>query len=106
MDKQEYRKRVDECLERVTRAVADFDPDQVDFAGSDGVLKILFPDRPAFVLNRQEAVQQMWFAAGARAWHYGWDAARETWVDDRDGHELYGNIAGLLSEKLGRTVQV
>ena len=106
MDENEYRRRSDECLERVTRAVADFDPDEVDYAGSDGVLKILFPDRPPFVLNRQQAVNQMWLAAGARAWHYGWDGARETWTDDRDGHELFENVARLLSEKLGRPVTV
>lgn len=48
----------------------------------------------------------MWFAAGARAWHYGWDEARKTWVDDRDGHELYANIARLLEAKLGHPVRV
>jgi CyaY protein len=106
VDKQNYRRLADQCLERVTRAVADFDPDEVDYAASDGVLKIVFPDRPPYVLNRQEAVQQMWFAAGARAWHYGWDPARATWVDDRDRHDLFENVARLLAEKLGRPVKI
>jgi CyaY protein len=57
-------------------------------------------------LNRQTATDQMWFAAGARAWHYDWDAAREIWLDDRDGHELFGRIAEVISTKIGRTVKL
>jgi CyaY protein len=106
MDRQSYRRLADQCLERVIRAMEAFDPDVVDFSTSDGVVKIEFPGQPAYVLNRQEAANQMWFAAGARAWHYGWDEARKTWVDDRDGHELYANVARLLEAKLGHPVRV
>ncbi|MBM3976684.1 MAG: iron donor protein CyaY [Planctomycetes bacterium] len=106
MDRQSYRRLADQCLERVIRALEAFDPDLVDFSTSDGVVKIEFPGQPAYVLNRQEAATQMWFAAGARAWHYGWDESRKTWVDDRDGHELYANIARLLEAKLGHPVRV
>jgi frataxin-like iron-binding protein CyaY len=46
----------------------------------------------------------VWFAAGARAWHYNWDEAGARWVDDRDGHALYDNLARVVTEKLGRKV--
>ena len=58
----------------------------------------------AYVLNRQSAASQMWFAAGARAWHYGWDEAAGAWRDDRDGHALLDRVAQAVSEKLGRPV--
>jgi hypothetical protein len=48
----------------------------------------------------------MWFAAGARAWHYNWDETRQAWVDGRDGHDLNGRIAEVVSTKLGRTVKL
>jgi CyaY protein len=106
MESRAYRKLADACLERVARAIEPFDPDEVDYSTADGVVKIEFPGQPAYVLNRQEAASQMWLAAGARAWHYNWDEARAGWIDDRDGHELYTNVARLLSEKLGRAVTV
>ena len=56
----------DACLEHVSSWLEGFDPDEVDYTTSDGVLKIEFPDGATFVLNRQSAAQQMWFAAGAR----------------------------------------
>lgn len=104
MDRQSFIRRSDACLERVQRWLEAFDPDEVDFATSDGVVTLEFKDRARYVLNRQTATSQMWFAAGARAWHYDYDEARELWVDDRDGHELFANVAKVVSAKIGRTV--
>ena len=73
------RKEIEGWLEK-------FDPDEVDYSVSDGVITIEFADGARYVLNRQTAASQMWFAAGARAWHYDWNEARGAWVDDRDGH--------------------
>jgi CyaY protein len=104
MNQQEYMHLADACLERVARWLEQFDPDELDFTTTDGMVSLQFADGTRFVLNRQSAASQMWFAARARAWHYNWDAARGTWVDDRDGHDFYGNLAAVVSEKLGREV--
>ena len=105
MEPKEYLRRADDCLEGVARWLERFDPDELDYSSSDGVLTLEFPDRARFVLNRQAGASQMWFAAGARAWHYDWDAARGAWLDDRDGHELAARIAEVVSQKLGRDVE-
>jgi CyaY protein len=104
MNPKEYGRLADDCLEGVAAWLEDFDPDEVDFATSDGVVTIEFPDGVRFVLNRQAAASQMWFAAGARAWHYDWDADATAWVDDRDGHGLFDRIGEVVSDKIGRAV--
>lgn len=104
MDRSTFLKLADACLARVARWLEGFDPDEVDFAESDGVIKIQFPDGTNFVLNRQTAADQMWFAAGVRAWHYVYDPAKGTWHGDKDGHELLTCIARVVTEKLGRVV--
>lgn len=101
LDDASFRKLSDECLARHTRWLAEFDPDELDFREGDGVLTLEFADGGRFVLNRQAATRQMWYAAGARAWHYDWDAEKRVWVDDRDGHELGGNVQKTVAEKLG-----
>ena len=106
MDRQEYSRLSDACLERLVHALEPFDPDEVDYATSDGVVTIEFPDRVRFVLNRQAATSQMWFAAGARAWHFDWDAAKQAWIDDKEGLELFGRIAEVVSAKIGRPVRL
>ena len=102
IDDATFRQLSDECLAAHATWAADFDPDQLDFEEADGVLTLEFGDGGRFVLNRQSATRQMWFAAGARAWHYDWDPARRAWRDDRDGHELTANLRRVVSEKLGR----
>ena|SRR5688572_27777312 len=104
MDNKEYTRLVDACFARVADWLEPFDPDELDYQSSDGVITFVFADRTRFVLNRQSAVSQVWFAAGARAWHYNWDATRKAWVDDRDGHELYTNLARTVAAKLARAV--
>ena len=106
MEKNDFLKLADTCLEHIAAWLEPFDPDEVDFVTADGVLTIEFPGGDRYVLNRQTAADQMWFAAGVRAGHYDWDASSSTWVSDKDGHELYGRISEAVSEKLGRTVQV
>jgi CyaY protein len=106
MDPRDYHKLADACLAQVAKWLETFDPDEVDYATTDGVVTIEFPDRVRYVLNRQAAADQMWFAAGARAWHYVWDAKSARWIDDRDGHALLERVAEVVSQKLGRRVKL
>ena len=80
MDPQEYQRRADTCLQRVAAWLEGLDPDEVDYSVGDGKVTLEFPDGMRFVLNRQGAASQMWFAAVDRAWHYDWDPERDTWV--------------------------
>ena len=104
LDPERYQQLAEECLQRVERWLEGFDPDEVDFTAGDGKVQLEFPDGARFVLNRQGAASQIWLAAVDRAWHYGWDAGSARWVDDRDGHEFYANLAAVVGRKLGRTV--
>lgn len=104
MTNQEYLHLADACLDEVADWLESFDPDEVDYSTTDGMISFDFPDGKRFVLNRQSGNNQIWFAAGVRAWHYDWDAASESWQDDKDGHELRGRIAEVVGEKLGRSV--
>ena len=104
MERQEYLLHVDACLQRVARWLDGLDPEEIDFSTGDGLLQIEFGDGTRFVLNRQTPASQMWFAAGARAWHYDFDPAHDSWVDDRDRHDLYARLAEVVATKLGHPV--
>src|SRR5262245_44912676 len=102
LDETRFLELADDCLAAHARWLAAFDPDELDYSESDGVLTLEFADHTRFVLNRQGGSRQMWYAAGARAWHYDWDPVRCGWYDDRDGHELGTNVVRTVAEKLGR----
>ena len=45
------------------------------------------------MLTPQPSPRQLWVAFRDRAWHFDWDEARRSWMDDRgQGVELYGLI--------------
>lgn len=105
MDEKEYLRRVDECLGAVAKWLETLDPDEVDYTTGDGVVSMEFPDGGKFILSRQAATNQIWLAAGARAWHYNFAADSARWIDDRDGHDLNGRLAEAISERIGRTLE-
>jgi len=99
-----FQRDADACLKKIERWLEGFDPDELDYSTRDGVVELEFADGARFVVSRQSAADQIWLAAGARGWHYGLDAASGAWKDDRDGHDLYANLASVVSAKLGRVV--
>lgn len=100
MDESQYLKLVDKTLEDAAAWLEEFDPDDVDFATTDGVVTIEFPDGTRYILNRQRAANQIWFAAGSEAWHYNWDATKSAWIDDKVGRELFANMKACVAAKL------
>ena len=104
MDDREFIAKSDACLQRVAKWLETFDPDELDYSTADGSVTLEFSNGAKFILSRQSQMKQMWFAAGARAYHYNFDSARETWIDDKDGHELYSRLAEAVAEQLEREV--
>lgn len=106
METSDYQKHAFDCLKKIESWLEEFDPDELDFTPSDGVVTMEFADGTRFVLNRQSAASQMWFAAGARAWHFDWTDDGAHWVDDKEGRDLFERIGEAVSTQLGREVRV
>jgi CyaY protein len=105
MNDNEFRERSDATLTKVAKWLEDFDADEVDYTTGDGVVTIEFSSGAKFILSRQSQMKQLWLAAGARAFHYNWNAARSAWLDDKDNHELSARLPEVISEQLGHQVE-
>ena len=104
MDDNEFRDLSDACLGKVAKWLEDLDPDEVDYTAGDGVVTIEFAGGAKFILSRQSQMKQMWLAAGSHAFHYIWNPTSSTWLDDKDGHELFQRLAESISEQVGHPV--
>ena len=102
MTDEEFQQQAAAYLSRVARWADRVDDEALDAMTTDGLVAFEFEDGAKYVLNRQGGSRQMWFAAGARAWHYDWNGT--AWVDDRDGHALDARIVEVVSAKLGHPV--
>src|SRR6267378_3958225 len=106
MDDNEFIAKSDACMQKVAKWLEAFDPDELDYSTADGSVTMEFSGGAKFILSRQSQMKQMWLAAGARAYHYNWNPARSTWLDEKDSHELFHRLAEAIAAQVGHPVEL
>ena len=102
MDDTRYSELADETFKRLESLLDGVDPDDVDVERSGHVLTLTFKDGKKAVINTQRPTHQIWLAANARAWHFGWDDATKKWMDDKgQGVELFTRVTQIVKEHAG-----
>lgn len=102
MDESRYQALATEALSSIEDLFADVDADVVDPERAGDVLTLTFASGKKAVVNTQRPTQQIWLAANARAWHFNYDEATQTWLDDKGrGVELLSQIAAIVKESAG-----
>jgi CyaY protein len=100
----EFRKRVQQVLDRIEKVFENVDPDRVECEHILGALTLIFPDRSKCILSTQPSVQQIWLALAAKgtAFHFSFDPVSEKWIDDKGrGVELMSFLEDHLKEVTG-----
>lgn len=92
-------------LRHLYDVLGEFDPDEVDAELSMGVLKLTL-DGGVIVVNSHRAAGQIWMAAFSRAWHFTPESEGGAWRWRAGDDELRATLARLLSERLGREVDL
>jgi len=102
VDDSTYQKLADAALKKLEGLLDDVDADDVDVERAGDVLTLTFKNTKKCVINTQRPTRQIWLAADARAWHFGWDAGAERWVDDKgQGIELIDRVRAIVEEQSG-----
>lgn len=105
-DENLYVTRAKAAFSRIEAAFDDIDPEIVDCErSSSDVVALLFPNGVKCVINTQRPTQQIWVAAGAEAWHFGYDPASERWIDSkRPELELFSTLSQIIQTQGGLVV--
>jgi len=104
MDEPRYQQLADTVLRSIEDLLADVDADDVDLERAGDVLTLTFKSGQKAVVNTQRPTRQIWLAANARAWHFGFveDESGGRWLDDKGrGIELVAQIAAIVKESAG-----
>ncbi|MDB4940936.1 MAG: Frataxin CyaY, facilitates iron supply for heme synthesis or Fe-S cluster assembly [Labilithrix sp.] len=105
MDESRYQQLADVALRRIETMLEEVDADDVDIDRSGDVLTLTFASKKKAVINTQRPTRQIWVAANARAWHFGFEEGGDgggRWVDDKgQGVELFQQIAAIVKESAG-----
>ena len=102
MDESHYRHLVDEVFRRIDSAFETIDPDLAESEYSQGTLVVTIREKLKLILSPQAPTRQIWMAFRDRAWHFSYDADKQTWLDDRgQGHEPEELVQSLVAENTG-----
>jgi CyaY protein len=96
-----YQQLADRALKAITDAFDDVDPELVDCDTSGDVITLVVRGAQKFVINTQRSARQIWLAANATAWHFSWDEAGQTWLDDKGRGDLFVTLSRLVREGAG-----
>ena len=101
MSESELRALAKQIYVRIDNAFEDVDPDVAECEESLGSLSIELADGAKWILSVQPPVRQLWLAVASigRAFHFNYDAASQTWQDDKgEGIELLSYLEELLKD--------
>jgi CyaY protein len=101
MTESEFNERADAVLREVESAVDALDAG-IDCTRSGSVLTLELDNDTKVVVNTQAAMCQIWVAARSGGHHFSYDG--RTWLDTRDGTELFAALSRIISTQGGRPV--
>ena len=108
MEENAYQHLADAAFRRIEEAFKDVDAEVVDCERSGDVVTLTLKGGKKCVVNTQRPTRQIWLAANARAWHFGWNEGSKRWLDDKgqtnaDGSpiDLFGAVRRIVRESSG-----
>lgn len=105
MDDKRYSELTQAAFRKIEDLFKDVDAEDIDVERAGDVLTLTFAGGKKAVINTQRPTRQIWVAANARAWHFGYDDASARWVDDKgQGIELFAKIVDIVRETSGITL--
>jgi CyaY protein len=107
MDESAYQHLADRTFRRIEDAFKDVDANDVDCERAGDVITLTFTGNKRCVINTQRPTRQIWLAANARAWHFSYDAAKDTWLDDKNSEvELFATLTDVVREGAGVSIRI
>ncbi len=101
MNESEFNKLTDALLARIENAI-DASGADIECSLNGPVLELEFDDGSQIIINRHAPNQEIWLAARAGGFHYGYEGGK--WVSRRDGSELFAKLGELVRMAAGEEV--
>ncbi|WP_312261473.1 iron donor protein CyaY [Candidatus Igneacidithiobacillus taiwanensis] len=99
---QSFSAAVEASLQKLMQQIEDLAP-EIEADLVDSVLTLQLPDGSTVILNRQEAVSQIWLACSDGPARFDRDPGG-AWRDPRSGATLQEHLGAILSRRLGRPI--
>src|SRR6516225_9940601 len=109
LDERDFQKKCDTALgELKHRLLEAGDAHGFDVEGESGKLEVIFeePGPAKFVISPNTAIREIWVSALSTSFKLAWNEARNAFIHEKTGEDLYAVMSRVISQQLGTQVTV
>jgi iron donor protein CyaY len=109
LDEKDFQKKADVAFDELKRRLLTLgDEHGFDVEGESGKLEVIFeePEEAKFVVSPNAPVREIWISALSTSFKLGWSDARNAFVHEKTGEDLFGVMSRVVSQQLGTQVSV
>jgi CyaY protein len=105
----DFQKKADSAFEQLKKKLLVLgDEHGFDVEGESGKLEVIFeePEPAKFVISPNTPIREIWISALSTSFKLGWSEARNAFVLEKTGEDLFGVMSRVVSQQLGTQVTV
>ena len=109
LEERDFQKKSDAAFEELKRRMLDAgDEHGFDVEGESGKLEVIFeePEPAKFVISPNTPVREIWISALSTSFKLGWSEAKNAFVLEKTGENIFEVMSRVISQQLGNEVKV
>jgi len=109
LDEKDFQRKADSAFEELKkRMLVVADQQDFDVEGESGKLEVIFeePEEVKFVISPNTPIREIWISALSTSFKLGWSEAKNAFVLDKTGEDLFAVMNRVISQQLGTQIKL
>jgi CyaY protein len=109
LEEKDFQRKADAAFEELKkRLLVVADAHGFDVEGESGKLEVIFeePEEMKFVVSPNTPIREIWISALSTSFKLGWSEAKNAFVLEKTGEDLFAVMNRVVSQQLGTQVKL
>jgi iron-sulfur cluster assembly protein CyaY len=109
LEEKDFQRKADAAFEELKkRLLVVADEHGFDVEGESGKLEVIFeePEEVKFVISPNTPIREIWISALSTSFKLGWSEAKNAFVLEKTGEDLFAVMNRVVSQQLGTQVRI
>jgi iron-sulfur cluster assembly protein CyaY len=109
LEERDFQKKSEAAFDELKKRLLEAgDENGFDVEGESGKLEVIFeePEPGKFVISPNAPVREIWISALSTSFKLGWSEAKNAFVLEKTGENLFEVMSRVISQQLGAQVTV
>lgn len=109
LEEKDFQRKADAAFEELKKRLLVLADEQgFDVEGESGKLEVIFeePEEAKFVISPNTPIREIWISALSTSFKLGWSDAKQAFVQEKTGEDLFAVMNRVISQQLGTAVKL